>query len=71
MRAVEKRLRERLKDVEAELEVVIADRNKFREEFARLFRSAIDCHGRNRHFAMDSYIETGAKFLATVQRWWW
>lgn len=72
MRAVEKRLRERIKHLEAELADVEADREKFRNDLTRNLRYAIEVHGKGQYWNMPNMIETFAKQLRDKMWWaWW
>lgn len=71
MRAVEKRLRERIKNLEDELAKVKADREKFRNHFAQRFRWWIKLIGEKRTPNMSWLIESDAKVLSEFERWYW
>lgn len=71
MRAVEKRLRERIKTLEAELQDVKQDRDGFRDTMAYLIKEAIRIHGNGNHWAMSSLIETLAKQIQKRKWWHW
>lgn len=71
MRAVEKRLRERIKILESELAEVKEDREGFRNSFAFLFRESIRIHGTECTWNMASLIETLAKSMAKRKYWYW
>jgi hypothetical protein len=71
VRAVEKRLRERIKDLEAKLSTVEADRQGFRDAITRNIREAIRIHGEGKYWNMASLIETLAKQIAQRERWYW
>lgn len=71
MRAVEKRLRERIKELEKQLETVEADRAKFREHFSRRFRWWIELAGKGQHPSVAWLIEADAKELYSLGYWWW
>jgi hypothetical protein len=78
VRAVEKRLRERLKEKQrdldgayADLRKVEADRAKFRTYIAARLKSAIETHGQNKYWCMNGVIESITKFMQTVEHWYW
>jgi acetyl-CoA carboxylase alpha subunit len=78
MRAIEKRLRERLKEkdeelaeLRIELKTVEEDRAKFRMYIAARLKSAIETHGKNQYWCMNGVIESLAKFMQTVKHWYW
>ncbi len=71
MRAIEKRLKDRIKALEIELETVKADRQRFREEFSHDFRWLIKLLGANEHPRMSDYIEKKAKVLRCFDWWYW
>ena len=70
MRAIEKRLRERIKELEAKLSNVEADRNKFRRDTVNNLKSAISIHGDGKYWNMASMIETLAKQIHDKDQWW-
>lgn len=71
MKAVEKRLRERIKSLEAELQEVKEDRDGFRTSYINLLRTTIRLHGENKYWNMASLIETLAKGIASRNYWYW
>lgn len=71
MRAVEKRLRERIKLMEKDLEEIRVDRQHFRDQFIRRFKFWIECLGEGRSPNVSSVIESDAKFLHKVKQWYW
>lgn len=71
MRAVEKRLRERIKYLEDKLAKVEADRDGFRESIASNLRQAIRIHGEGHYWNMPGLIETFAKQIAKREWWYW
>lgn len=71
MRAVEKRLRERIKGLEKELAEVKADRDEFRKYWAGKFRWYLELHGKGTQPNVAWLIEDMAKFFTKVQRWYW
>lgn len=71
MRAVEKRLRERLRAAQAELEKVKEDRAKFREFVGTNLRDCIRIHGQGEYRPMDQWIERFAKVLQRTEWWYW
>lgn len=71
MRAVEKRLRLRIKDLESEVEKLKNDRQKFRDHFERRFKWWLSLLGEGKHPVMSWLVEDEAKFMAGVERWYW
>ena len=71
MRAVEKRLREKIRELEKQMAEVEKDRAQFRESFAANLRDAIRVHGEGKTFNMSSLIETYAKQLQKVAWFCW
>ncbi len=71
MRAVEKRLREKVRELESELTTVKADREKFRKYWAHKFRWFIELQGKSSTPNMPYMIEDMAKFFQDVQWWYW
>lgn len=71
MRAIEKRLRERIKALEKELEEVKRDRQKFRDHFGERFKWFIKLLGEQKSPNLSWLIESDAKFMAYAERWWW
>ena len=71
MRAIEKRLRERIKTLETELEEVKKDREAFRSDVVSNLRTAIQIHGKGQYWSMGGMIETFAKQIASKQNWYW
>lgn len=71
MRAVEKRLRERNKALEKELEEVKQDRQKFRDDHVNNLRTAIKIHGEGKLWNMSNLIETIARQLHAKQKFYW
>lgn len=71
MRAVEKRLRQKIKDLEAELKEVEEDREKFREDFIRNFKEAIRLLGKGCSWSSSDLIERMSKQLRNYKWWYW
>ena len=71
MRAVEKRLRERIKALEKELEDVRTDRQKFRQHFADRFKWWIKLLGDKETPNMSWLIENDAKWLRDFEWFPW
>jgi hypothetical protein len=75
VRKVEQQLRMRLKNVEKQLEETRTkledERAKFRTHFAQRFRWWIQLVGENQTPNLPGLIESDAKFLHTVESWWW
>ena len=71
MRRVERLLRERIADLQKELDNVERDRKQFRDEFSQDFRWLIETHGEGKHPEMNSYIQKKAKALASFDWWYW
>lgn len=71
MRAVEKRLREKIKELEKEITELKEDRNKFREDLVNNLKSAIRIHGEGKYWNMGSLIESLSKQIASKKWWYW
>lgn len=71
MRAVEKRLRLRVKGLEADLEEVRQDREKFRTYFSNKLKWFIEIHGKGNNASSAFMIEDMAKFLSKVKWFYW
>lgn len=71
MRAIEKRLRQRIRELEAELEKVKADRQGFRDAIISNLKKAILIHGQGQYWRMDSLIEILAKQIQARDGWYW
>jgi hypothetical protein len=71
MRAVEKRLRERVKVLEADVEELKADRELFREHFRERFRWWIKLLGENSTPVLPWLIEDEAKWLRRFKWFSW
>lgn len=71
MRSVEKRLRERIKELEARLIEVKEDRQGFRDSYAHLIREAIRIHGEGKYWNMSNLIERLAKDIGKRNWWMW
>lgn len=71
MRAIEKRLREKIKQLEIENQAIKDDRQKFREFMVQDLRKAIE-HVRCNTYSSGNYIvEQVAKRMASVKQWYW
>jgi hypothetical protein len=64
MRAVEKRLRERVKELEAEL-------NKVKEDWVRVMKWMIQLQGKGETPSVSWFIEDLSKLLNRVSQWYW
>lgn len=71
MRAVEKRLRERIKELENKLQVVENDRRLFREHFVNRFKFLIQVLGENKNPCAKWLIEDDAAWLQEFEKWYW
>ena len=71
MRAVEKRLRERIKGLEAEVESIKRDREEYREHFKRRFKWWIELHGKQEKPSLTWLIEDEAKWLRRFEWFFW
>ncbi len=71
MRAIEKRLRERIAYLEVANRELEADRNLFRDHFARRFRWWIELLGKNETPKLAWLIEADAKEMRAMQWWSW
>lgn len=71
MRKVERRLRDKIKDLELKLSQVEADREKFRQFMVSDLRRNIELCGKNQYLTASSWIERIAVRLQDVERWWW
>lgn len=71
MRAIEKRLRERIKQLEAELQETRDDRQLFRDHFARRFRWWIELIGSQSTPSLPWLIEQDAKEMRHMKYWCW
>ncbi len=66
-----RRLRLRIKELEAEVDGIKQDRKKFRDHFSRRFRWWIELVGKNSNPNKAWLIEDDAKFLKEVDWWIW
>lgn len=71
MRAVERRLRDRIKSLEKELIEVKADRDGFRATMTYLLRRVIELHGKGHYWSSSSLIETLSQHIAKREWWYW
>jgi len=71
MRKIERQLRERLKASDARVAKLESDREKFRTHFANRFRWWIELVGEGKNASAKWLIESDAKFLTEVERWFW
>ncbi|MGL5936229.1 MAG: hypothetical protein ACRCZI_11485 [Cetobacterium sp.] len=71
MRAIEKKLRERVQELEKELDEVKQDREEFRDHFAKRFKWWLELIGKQQAPPMTWLIESDAKWLRRFQWWQW
>ncbi len=71
MRAIERRLRERVKALEKDLEEVRLDRDLYREHFHTRFRWWIELIGQQKTPSLSWLIESDAKWLQKFRWWGW
>ena len=71
MRAVEKRLRERIKELEIERNKIESDRQKFRHAFISNFKCSVDLLGKGETWRMEYVVKTLAEQLTRFEKWWW
>ena len=71
MRAVEKRLRDRINELEKSHDEAVADRDLFRDHFARRFRWWIELLGKNEKPSLPWLIEADAKQMQSMKWWRW
>lgn len=71
MRAIEKRLRERVKELEKELEEIKQDRILFRDHFINRFKWWIKLIGEQTGPSLPWLIEDDAKWLRKFKWWYW
>lgn len=71
MRAVEKRLRQRIKDLEFENQKLMNDRRLFREHFISRFKWWIQLLGEQSKPNINWLIEDDAKWLKRFESWYW
>lgn len=71
MRAVETRLRERIKYLEEQNKELENDRALFRDHFARRFRWWIELLGKNEKPSLPWLIEQDAKEMRNMKWWLW
>ena len=71
MRAIEKRLRERLKALEQELNENKHDLARFQDHFKKRFRWWVKLVGDKSAPSLAWLIEDDAKFLRSVKEFWW
>lgn len=71
MRAVEKRLRERVKNLEKQLSELEADRDVFRKHFSRRYRWWIELLGKKETPSIAWLIEADAKEMVSMKWWAW
>lgn len=71
MRAIEKKLRERIKELEGEVSILENERIKFRAHFVKRFRWWLALIGKGTNPNLTWLVEDDAKFLVNVEKWWW
>ena len=71
MRAIEKRLRERVKELEADVRELEDDRRLFREHFITRFKWWIELIGSGKSPNLSWLIESDAKYLRQFKFWVW
>lgn len=71
MRRVERKLRERIAVLEAELEWKSKELEVFRKHFVKRFRWWIELLSKNTGPNLSWMIEDDAKVLHTLKSWWW
>lgn len=69
--AKNRELRERLKELEQELNEIKADREKYRTHFITRFRWWIELLGEKKSPSLTSLIESDAKILNGTKPFWW
>lgn len=71
MRAIEKRLRERIKELEANIKNLEMEQQQWRNWWAQDFRDQINLISKNQYWTPQMWVERLAKRLNNVERWWW
>ena len=71
MRRVEKRLRDRIDELEAELKWKSEELEVFRNHFSKRFRWWIELLSKNTSPNLGWMIEDDAKVLHKLKSWWW
>jgi septal ring factor EnvC (AmiA/AmiB activator) len=71
MRKIERRLRERIRKLEAELKETEDDRQKFRDGLVHDLKQAIRLHGQGKYWDMQAQIERFSKRLQSVKYFYW
>lgn len=71
MRAIEKRLRGRIKELEQELDKVKKDREQHRTNLVSVFKSAVEIASKGNTWNMLNMIEVLTKKFGNVERWYW
>ncbi len=71
MRKVERELRKRLRDLEAERDKIRADREKLREHFVNRFKWWIKLLGDSETPSLPWLIEDDVKWLRRMNTWYW
>lgn len=71
MRAVEKRLRERIQHLEQEIVELESDRAVFRNHFSSRFRWWIELLGKQEKPSLEWLIESDAQVLRNAKWWSW
>ena len=71
MTRTERRLKERVKELEAELDEIRRDRQKFRDHFVSRFRWWIELLGKDTSPKVSWLVEDDAKWLRNLKWWSW
>lgn len=66
-----KQLKEKIKHLEKEKDEILQDRVKFRNHFQKRLRWWIELLGENKTPELKGLIESEAKFLNSVEHWYW
>lgn len=66
-----KEAKEQIKLLEFEKKQIEDDRSKFRAHFENRLKWWIELHGKGSSPNISFLIETDAKFLANVKKWYW
>lgn len=71
MNKTEKRLREKIKSLEAELHKVKEDRHKYRHYFVQNFRCSVDLLGKNETWNMIYVVKTLSEQMTKFESFYW
>ena len=71
MRAIEKKLRARIVDLEHKNTELVRVRDAFRAHYASRFRWWVELLGKGTGPSVPWLIEDDAKLMAKVGSWWW